>query len=117
MDTSHEAALGLHQIQGFLHLEADRQEAHRKARDFAWELPGLTTDQRLVIEEAYAREQVENARRVTRHIAERIRQVDAQYGERHLRRAREMAVAMAIVTSGLIGLCVAVILGSAAGAA
>ncbi|MFE9169573.1 hypothetical protein ACFYNZ_08595 [Streptomyces kebangsaanensis] len=117
MDTSHEAALGLHQIEGYLYREANRREAHRKARDFAWELPGLTTDQRLVIEEAYAREQVEDARRATRHIAERIQQVEAQYAARHRRFVRETALAMAVVTMGLIGLCVAVILGTAAGTA
>ncbi|GAA3496136.1 hypothetical protein GCM10019016_032370 [Streptomyces prasinosporus] len=117
MDTSREAALGLHQIEGYLHLEAGRREAHRRARDFARELPGLTTDQRLVIEQAYAREQEEDALRVTRHIAERIRRVEDRYAARHRRLAREMAVAMGVVTLGLIGLCVAVILGTAAGAA
>ncbi|WP_281156423.1 hypothetical protein [Streptomyces sp. HYC2] len=117
MDARHEAALGVHQIEGYLYREANRREAHRKARDFAWELPGLTTDQRLVIEEAYAREQVENAREVTRRIAERIQQIEAQYEARHRRFTRETAVALAVVTMGLIGLCVAVILGTAAGSA
>ncbi|MGI5133975.1 hypothetical protein [Streptomyces sp. CA-106110] len=117
MDASHEAALGLHQIEGFLYQEANRREAHRKAREFAWELPGLTTDQRLMIEEAYARDQVENARQVTRHIAERIRQVEARHEARHRRFTREAAIAMAVVTMGLIGLCIAVILGTAAGRA
>ncbi|CAL9471824.1 hypothetical protein [Streptomyces sp. Tu 3180] len=117
MDTSHEAAFGLHQIEGYLYREAGRQEAHRRARDFARELPGLTTDQRLVIEQAYAREQEEDARRVTRHIAERILEVEARYAARHRRLARETATAMGVVVFGLIGLCVAVILGTAAGAA
>ncbi|GAA3828816.1 hypothetical protein GCM10022206_79320 [Streptomyces chiangmaiensis] len=36
---------------------------------------------------------------------------------RHRRFTRETAIAMAVVTTGLIGLCIAVILGSAAGAA
>lgn len=117
MDASHEAALGLRQIEGYLYREAGLREAHRKARDFAWELPGLTTDQRLVIEEAYAREQVDNARRVTRHIAERIQQIETRYEARHRRLARSMAAATAIVTMGMVGLCIAVILGTAAGAA
>ncbi|AYL37594.1 MULTISPECIES: hypothetical protein [Streptomyces] len=117
MDARHEAALGLHQLEGYLHREAGRREAHRKARDFAEALPGLTTDQRLMIEQAYAEQQEENARQVTRHIAERIEQVQAQYAARHRRVTREMAVAMAVVTTGLIVLCVAVILGTAAGAA
>ncbi|MFJ1651366.1 hypothetical protein ACIOC2_08045 [Streptomyces sp. NPDC088337] len=116
MDAGHEAALGLHQIEGHLHQEANRLEAHRKARDFAWELPGLTTDRRLMIEEAYARDQVENARRVTHHIAQRIQQIETRYAARHRRFTREAAIAMAVVTLGLIGLCIAVILGSAAGA-
>ncbi|MFB7459091.1 hypothetical protein [Streptomyces sp. NPDC056188] len=117
MDAGHEAALGLHQIEGYLHQEANRLEAHRKARDFAWELPGLTPDQRLMIEEAYAREQVENAHRVTHHIAQRIQQIESRYAARHRRFTREAAIAMAVVTLGLIGLCIAVLLGSAAGAA
>lgn len=117
MDTRHEAALGLHQLEGFLYREAGRREAHRKARDFAWELPGLTTDQRRVVEEAYAREQLANARETTRRIAERIQEVEAQYETRHRRFTREAAVAMTVVTMGLIGLCIAVILGTAAGAA
>jgi len=117
MDASYEAALGLHQIEGFLHREANRREAHRKARDFAWELPGLTTDQRLVIEEAYARKEVENACQVARHIAERVGQVEAQYEARHRRLVRDMAVSMGVITMGLIGLCIAVILGTAAGSA
>ncbi|MGW0812238.1 hypothetical protein ACWD00_03085 [Streptomyces viridiviolaceus] len=117
MDASDEAALGLHQIEGFLRLEAGRREAHRKARDFARELPGFTTDQRMVIEEAYAREEVENSRRVAEQIAERVGQVRARYEVRHRRFARETAAVMAVITTGLIGLCVAVILGTAAGSA
>ncbi|GAA3475806.1 hypothetical protein [Streptomyces yanii] len=117
MDASYEAALGLHQIEGFLHQEANRREAHRRARDFAWELPGLTADQRLVIEEAYARREVENARRVSQYLADRISQVEAQHEARHRRFARGTAVAMGVVTLGLIGLCIAVILGTAVGAA
>ncbi|MGW1092102.1 hypothetical protein ACWD4L_39085 [Streptomyces sp. NPDC002596] len=117
MDASYEAALGLHQIEGFLNQEANRREAHRRARDFAWGLPGLTTDQRLVIEEAYAHKDVENACRVARHIADRIGQVEAEYEARHRSFARNTAVAMGVVTMGLIGLCIAVILGTAAGAA
>ncbi|MFE7354134.1 hypothetical protein ACFU8Q_13265 [Streptomyces sp. NPDC057543] len=115
MDASYEAALGLHQIEGFLYWEASRHEAHCRARDFARELPGLTTDQRLVIEEAYARREMENARQVTQHIAERIGQVEAQYTARHRRFARDTAVTMGVITMALIGLCIAVILGTAAG--
>ncbi|MEV0689581.1 hypothetical protein [Streptomyces sp. NPDC050388] len=117
MDARHEAALGLHQLEGFLHQEAHRLEAHRKAHEFAWTLSGLTTDQRLVVEEAYAREQVAYARETTRRIAERIQQVEDQYAARHRRFTRDTAVAMTVVTMGLIGLCIAVILGTAAGAA
>jgi CHASE3 domain sensor protein len=117
MDAHHEVTLGLRQIEGYLYREAHVREAHRKARDFAWELPGLTTDQRLDVEEAYARVQVENARQVTRHIAERIQQIEGQYEARHRRLARSMAAAMAVVTLGMVGLCIAVILGTAAGAA
>ncbi|MEV7860031.1 hypothetical protein AB0O86_14630 [Streptomyces hirsutus] len=117
MDTRIEAALGLHQLEGFLYREAGRREAYRKAREFARELPGLTTDQRRMIEEAYAQEQLANARETTRHVAERIQQVEAQYATRHRRFTRGAAVAMTVVTMGLIGLCIAVILGTAAGAA
>lgn len=117
MDASREAALGLHQIERYLHQEADRREAHRKARDFAGGLPGLTEEQRLVIEQAYAHEQEENARQVARQIAERIQQVEARYAARHRRRVREMAFAMGVVALGLIGLCIAVILGMSARAA
>ncbi|SCF65035.1 hypothetical protein [Streptomyces sp. Ncost-T10-10d] len=117
MDANDEAALGLHQIEGFLHWEANRHEAQCRARDFAWELPGLTHDQRLMVEEAYAHKEMENARQGTQHIAERIGQVEAQYTARHRRFVRDTAVAMGVITMALIGLCIAVILGTAAGTA
>lgn len=110
MDTNREAALGVHEIEGYLYWEAGRHEAERKARDFARGLPGLTEAQRAAVAEAYAREQVGNHRAVTEHIARRAREIEAKWRARHRSYCRSLTLSFVLLAVGLVGLCVSVIL-------
>jgi hypothetical protein len=112
LDTNREAALGVHEIEGYLYWEAGRSEAEHKARAFAQSLPGLSEEQRTAVAEAYAREQVGNHRAVTEHIARRAREIEAKWQARQRTYCRSLTLTFVMVAVGLIGMCASMILAS-----
>lgn len=112
MDASEEAARGLTDIEEFLFWEAHLEAAHRRVADFTERAPGLTQEQKADVERWYLEEQRYVAHMVTEHIADRISVVEEQHHNRFGRWLRGTLTAMVLITVAMIGVCVAVILGT-----
>ncbi|MFD5721712.1 hypothetical protein [Streptomyces sp. NPDC127036] len=109
MDTSEEAARGLSDIETFLYWEAHLKAAHQRVAAFTRRSTGLTREQKRDIERWYLDEQKHVARIVTEHIAESISDVEERHHVRVGRWLRGTMTAMALVTVGIIALCVVVV--------
>ncbi|WP_105969009.1 hypothetical protein [Streptomyces geranii] len=109
MDAREEAARGLTDIETFLYREAHLHAAHQRVADFVGREPGLTPEQRTHIERWYLDEQTYVARMVTDHIADSIGAVHAQHRVRLGRWLRGTMIAMALITTVLVGLCVVIV--------
>ncbi|MET8329447.1 hypothetical protein [Streptomyces sp. NPDC005181] len=112
MDASEEAARGLTDLEAFLYWEAHVQAAHRHVAEFTARAPGLTQEQKMAVERWYLEEQRHVARTVTEHIADSISVVKEQHHIRFGRWLRGTLTAMVLITVAMIGLCVAVIVGT-----
>ncbi|MDX3853178.1 hypothetical protein [Streptomyces sp. AK02-01A] len=112
MNASEEAARGLTDIEEFLYWEAHLEAAHRRVADFTARAPGLTQEQKIDIERWYLEEQRYVARMVTEHIADTISVVEDDHHIRFGRWLRGTLTAMVLITAAMIGLCVAVIMGT-----
>ncbi|WP_351231550.1 hypothetical protein [Streptomyces sp. NPDC002133] len=113
MDASNEAACGLTDIEGFLYWEAHRSTAHGRAAELAARVTGLSEGQRAEIERWYVEEQMRVSRKMKQHITDHFTAVEGQFAERYAQLRRGIYVATTCITTLMLGLCIAIVLGTA----
>jgi hypothetical protein len=105
-----ESARGLAQVEGYLLLNAEIEEARRQARRFTDALPWLTTAQREDVERVYVADRIEVCREALTRIAGRAVELRGEYTARY-GRLRVRCVAVSVLSLGAMGgTCAALVL-------
>lgn len=110
MDAYEEAARGLNELESYLRREAHLRTAYQRVTDLTARVPGLTQEQKSGIELWYLDEQRHVARMVTEHIADSVSAVEELHHARIGRWQRGTLIAMSLITTLLVGVCLVVIL-------
>jgi hypothetical protein len=109
-----EASRGLRRIDGYLYWQAETARADRAAEAFSHRLPWLTGDQREEVESLYSQEHLRITGETVGHIADRCRELRAEYEQRYHRLklrlaalvllgAAAAAAVLALCTDGTVG--------------
>ncbi|MCX5384559.1 hypothetical protein [Streptomyces sp. NBC_00083] len=97
---------GLAELEGYLMVQAARHQAREEAEAFAGQLPWLTTAERDDVIRHYIPRHLAREADASRQVADRKRELDADYRRRytHLRR-RVTATAVAAMSLTSLSLC------------
>jgi hypothetical protein len=110
MDAREDITRGLQDIEKYLYREAHLRAAHRRVTDFTARMPGLTREQKRKIKSWYLNDQRNVASSVTEHIAESISATEQRHRTRFGGWLRGTLIAMSLITTVLIAICLVVIL-------
>ncbi|MEU0965791.1 hypothetical protein ABZ357_10305 [Streptomyces sp. NPDC005917] len=110
MDAHEEATRGLTDIENYLYREAHLRAAYRRVAQLTARVPGLTQEQKRNIESWYLDDQRDVAHVVTEHIADSISVIEERHHARFGSWRRGTLIAMALITTLLIGVCLVVTL-------
>ncbi|MFC9943791.1 hypothetical protein [Streptomyces pratensis] len=102
MKPEKETTRGLAQVEGYLLLNAEVEEARRHARRFTDALPWLTTAQREDVESVYVADRMDICRETLTRIAGRAVELRAEYTARY-DQLRARCVAVSVLTVGAVG--------------
>ncbi|MFI2780341.1 hypothetical protein [Streptomyces sp. ALB3] len=102
MQPDEESARGLAQVEGYLLLHAEVDEARRQARRFTEALPWLTTAQREDVERVYVADRMEVCREMLSRIAGRAVELRDEYTARY-DQLKLRCVAVSVLTAGAVG--------------
>lgn len=102
MKPDKESARGLAQVEGYLLLNAEVEEARRHARRFTEALPWLTTAQRADVERVYVADRMEVCRETLTRITGRAMELRGEYSARY-GQLRARCVAVSVLAAGVLG--------------
>ncbi|NGO71963.1 hypothetical protein [Streptomyces boncukensis] len=103
-ETAQQAARdGLRSLDGYLYWQAELAAAHREAAAFCDRLPWLTGAERRDVEEHYARARAEVSEAMTRRVAARCRELQAEYEARYRALRRRLAACAVSAAAAVCG--------------
>ncbi|MEU1125454.1 hypothetical protein ABZ371_18295 [Streptomyces sp. NPDC005899] len=108
MKPDEESARGLAQVEGYLLLNAEVDEARRQAVRFTGQLPWLTSAQREDVERVYVADRMAVCRESLTRIAARAAELRGEYTARY-EQLRTRCVAVSAMAVGVVsGICAVV---------
>jgi hypothetical protein len=115
MPSPHEIESGIARIEGYLLCQTEISNARAEAEAFARRMPWLTAAQHEEIVRLYTEDRMELSRRVLQRIADRCRELRAEYTARYEELRRRLVCACVAVVLGAFALCVCTLLVTSAG--
>ncbi|MFD7921069.1 hypothetical protein ACFV3R_17815 [Streptomyces sp. NPDC059740] len=110
MDSRHEAASGIAQLEGYLLWQQELGDARSRAEAFADRMEWLTEGQREEVVRLYAEDHLDLSRAALRRIADRCGELREEYTERYDQLRVRLLCRTTAVVVGMVALCCSALL-------